>query len=223
MKIAEIILKSVNNFDDFHWSFEDEWTADIPSVVMVMGPNGSGKTTMLRSVCNLWHDFGLFLERKEYTVLSKKHGIFSGCCLAAIKIKGFLPESPTDIWIYGGQEDEVVEFTEQCQGAHRISGVPKNSQNNIFELVYTPPEFLKRGDIQKQHPWLDKLRNRFLKNRFGDEFDLPNIVFLESETRVLYQITDEFSAIPEKNPLTGCHDMRPQPAAKGIYKTIFLP
>ncbi|MDM8520184.1 ATP-binding protein [Anaerolineales bacterium HSG6] len=197
MKIAEIILKSVNNFDDFHWSFEDEWTEDIPSVVMVMGPNGSGKTTMLKVVAGLWLSFGGFIENKRL-VLSNKYSIFLDCDLAAIRIQNFLLTSTIDVWIYLGKEDAVIEFTEQCQGTHRISGIPTNQDKDVFEVVYTPPDILKKGDIQKEHPWLDSLRNRFFKNRFGDEFDLPNIVFLESETRVLSEITEEFSAIPDK-------------------------
>ncbi len=198
MQIAEIILESVNNFDRFRYSFEDDWTKKVPSTILVMGPNGSGKTTILRTVGNLWEAFGGFLKGRKY-ITPSRHSIFSNCRLAAIKIQGLLPEEPEDLWIYVGTEDAISEFTQQHQGTHRIVGIYSEQVDSTFEIGYVPPGDSDRTNIGKQQAWVDVLRKRFLKNRFGNKFDLPNLIFLESENRMLREIESEFSVIPEKN------------------------
>ena len=87
MKIKQIILKGVNNFEDFHYSFEDEWTQTIPDSLLLIGPNGCGKTTLLRSIGNLWEIFRIFLEDKTPKI--EHSSIFFNCQLAAIEIEDF--------------------------------------------------------------------------------------------------------------------------------------
>ncbi len=61
MKISQIILKGINNFEDFSYSFQDEWSQTIPNSILLRGPNGCGKTTTLRVIADLWQYLEVYL------------------------------------------------------------------------------------------------------------------------------------------------------------------
>ncbi len=48
MKIGQIILEDVNNFNNFHHSFEDEWSSTVPDALLLIGPNGCKTTTFVQ-------------------------------------------------------------------------------------------------------------------------------------------------------------------------------
>jgi predicted ATP-binding protein involved in virulence len=68
MKIRQIILKGVNNFEDFSYCFEDDWTKTIPGSILLMRPNGSGKSTLLKAISELWMALGTLLEEPDNIV-----------------------------------------------------------------------------------------------------------------------------------------------------------
>ena len=126
MKISRIILKGVNNFEDFDCSFEDEWSKSVPASLLLMGPNGSGKTTILRAIETLWINFGQFLEGQQNLHYLAEDSIFKKCRLAAMEIRDFSSETPEPVWVYFGELAEVKSILQNHQGSHRISGTLSN-------------------------------------------------------------------------------------------------
>ncbi len=49
MKVSRMILRGVGSFEDFDRSFVDSWTETVPNSLVLIGTNGSGKTTIINS------------------------------------------------------------------------------------------------------------------------------------------------------------------------------
>ena len=222
MKISKIILKGVNNFEDFTYSFEDNWAKTIPDALLLIGPNGCGKTTLLRSIGNLWAILGGFLERLPYMVLTNRFvepgkydgtfragdplnslviqraNIFAESPLAAMEINDFVPGMANPLWVYIGNDAEVSHFCQTCQHAHTIGGKrTTGDERNHVTINYQPPATGPNAAVASQQ-WIENIRERFIKNRMGGSADLANLIFLESETRTLPQIEEAYRVMPEK-------------------------
>lgn len=208
MKISQIILKGVNNFKGFGCSFEDDWSKSVPDSILLMGPNGSGKTTLLKAIGSLWELLGLFLEVPNQTDYAVDHDFFNDCKLAALAIRDFGPEISPLVWIYLGEKQEVDRFLASHQQDYKVGGVWKAqggagrlaATKNIARL-YEPSGDITQNLTSSSH-WFYKLRERYIKNILGGQSDLPNLLFLESETRNLPTIDEPFSVIPEKETFT---------------------
>ncbi len=202
MKISRIILKGVNNFEDFDYSFEDEWTQSIPDSLLLLGPNGSGKTTILRSIASLWDVFGELIEGTDPFLIMKRFEdkTLGYCRLATVKIEQFLADSKP-IWLYVGQEEQVnSEIRTKQKDSYKIGLAWRTDTNkkSISNHFIIPAGNSETDAVQMAELTLKNLRDRFIKNRLGGVYDLPNLVFLESEERNLYKIAeDTFSVVPE--------------------------
>ncbi|MCI0488017.1 MAG: ATP-binding protein [Blastocatellia bacterium] len=58
MRIAKIIIKGFQQFENFHLDLEDPETGLPPDKVCFIGPNATGKTTLLNLILVLLHDIG---------------------------------------------------------------------------------------------------------------------------------------------------------------------
>lgn len=201
MQIGQIILKGVNNFEDFDYPFEDDWTKTVPNALLLMGPNGAGKTTILRTIADLWDIFGAILEGSilQSTIRLKSYTFFN-CPFAAIKINDFLPELNEPVWVFMGNRNEVNRFINEQRHGHKIGGVwSASAQNNFTEWQLVFKDILGTESSDEIQSWIEGLRERFIDNRLGGRSDLPNMVILESENRTLPRIEETFSVIPEKD------------------------
>jgi|GEM_PF-685824 len=215
MQIRQVILKGVNNFEDFSHVFEDEWTKTVPDSVLLMGPNGGGKTTLLKSVANLWHNLSVLLERRNFTTF-KPHSIFHRTCFAAIEIESFLPEFPESLWICIGKKEDMDYFLKKNKSGYKIAIIwlsliadyiiqaslkpnTKTGKKKNFKIKYIYPGTSEFEKAEEEPLWIQELGEQFIKNKLGAISDLPNIVFLESEGRYLPETEEEeYSVIPER-------------------------
>ena len=224
MKIGQIILKGVNNFEDFRHSFEDAWTRTIPNSLLLLGPNGCGKTTLLRSIGNLWAILGGFLEKLPSMTLTDRFvetgkydgtfkigdplqslvirptSIFSECRLAAMEIRDFSADMTTPLWMYIGEPQDVASFLQSVNDAHKIGGIrTKDAEREHFTIEYIAPGQSAPDNSDASRQWVEQMQERFMKNRMGGRADLSNLIFLESETRILARIEEAYTVVPEKD------------------------
>jgi energy-coupling factor transporter ATP-binding protein EcfA2 len=62
MKIQRIYFNHVGPLGECVLDFTDNWTGDIHSRILLSGPNGCGKSTVLRAVAMLWDAAGYWLD-----------------------------------------------------------------------------------------------------------------------------------------------------------------
>lgn len=214
MKIRRVILKGVRNFKDFDRSIEDEWSGRVPDSLLLIGPNGSGKTTLLNAVADMWQTFANHL-RQDQTLSSSDLPLMgetlSNSELAAIEILD-LEDEP--VWICMGNEYACKQFMTSRENDHRVLSLRADAPGRQY-LNYIRPG-AKDGQAQRfSNIWQQKWAERLEKNVLGSKNDLPNIVYLESETRFLPTLTEKFSTIPEPEEYRWLARYEPTTSRKG--------
>lgn len=71
MKIKSIHTKKAGPLGDINLSFVNDWSEELESQILFTGPNGCGKSTVLRAVATLWDAVGYWLDHRK--VLPQKH------------------------------------------------------------------------------------------------------------------------------------------------------
>ena len=228
MQIRRMILKGVRNFVDFDCLFEDSWSGRVPDSLLLIGPNGSGKTTLLNVIADLWQ----FLAHCLHEEVPSPAGIvLQGMGLAAVEIIG-LEKNP--IWVYFSVADAFRELVAKEAGSYRVgaSFMPGTvaGETVLFETwTYSMPgvtdatEFAKPFDrsieVEEKHiqflNWLQKWEQRLTENILGKRQDLSNIVYLESETRIILPLSEKFSVQPESEEFRWLARYEPTTSRKG--------
>lgn len=234
MKISQIILKGVKNFDDFHYSFEDSWTQTVPEALLLMGPNGSGKTTLMRAIVGLCEAFGKFMEEARPTITeipleSDRLRVYQGCQIAAIEIKDF---ADNPIWIYisgnGAKGETINHFVKEFEEYDQF-GLYLFHKKSSCIMSYRPAGYSPSNPLNQSYNGNDislggreKLRESFLANRYGSRADLPNILFLPSEIRILSEPEENFAATPEKVVYNWLAEYRPATRREGSIENYLF-
>ena len=239
MKIRRVILKGVRNFKDFDRSFEDSWNGKIPGSLVLIGPNGSGKTTLLNVISGLWQllNDALIHEKNvirpsivgvEPSILTTIDSSLASARLAAIEIIEFLNAPP--FWLFAGSDPiEIKAFNRAYPQALRIGRlyeVDKTTGYPSWSYTYLEPGASKGQSIdvedETRPSWYSEWRERLVKNVYGKNHDLPNIVFLESETRLLLPVNDSTGMTPEPDEFQWLSRYEPGTSRKGSLQNYLF-
>jgi predicted ATPase len=196
MKIRRIVLKNVRNFVDFDYTFEDSWTGEIPDALLLIGPNGSGKTTILEVIAELWQLVAEYFQDSELHLPNP----LSYNSLAAIEIIGFEREP---LWVsFTGLSEQLPDFISTEIDAHRVAiwsrqDIPEGTTSLSSDYAEPGnPYFTYRWGEQMSH-WKQKWSQLLTQNILGKVSDLPNLVYLPSEIRQLLPVKEKFTVQPE--------------------------
>jgi len=217
MQIRRVILKDVRNFVDFDCTFEDRWGDRIPESLLLIGPNGSGKTTLLSVIADLWQTLANCLRAKEdlESSLALAGMILGELHFAAMEVLG-LETDP--LWVYAGEREACFQFVETHENSHRIglyNFFPASPSVVFQEYWYAAPGVADRGVVGEFSKWQQHWAQRLTENILGKRADLPNVVYLESETRVLLPVKEKFSVQPELEEFRWLARYAPTTARKG--------
>jgi predicted ATPase len=229
MKIRSIILKGVRNFKNFEQSFEDSWSGKIPDSLLLIGPNGSGKTTLLNVVAGLWQLLYDSLGNDEKDLDQKPFGIYLATAkLAAIEITGFLNTPP--FWLFAGNNleefDAFVQAHPQDLRIGRLYRIEAITYLAHWDNYYYLPGTNQAGETDATGAilptWYIEWRERLVQNVYGNKHDLPNLVFMESESRLLAPIKDSGGITPEPDEFQWLSRYEPSTSRKGSLQNYLF-
>lgn len=216
MKIRRIILKNVRNFVDFDYTFEDDWTGEIPDALLLVGPNGSGKTTILNSVTDLWELVFDYLQVLKPIKVPQAIQSLPANAVIAIEVTGI--EELSNWIIYRGKDVPKTTLISQIPlESHRIYVLPIYSHGPFLSIKYATPEetTLSIAPTSMQLEWQQRWLTILTENVLGKSANLPNIVYLESETRLIPTIEESFSIQPETEEYRWLARYQPTTSRKG--------
>jgi energy-coupling factor transporter ATP-binding protein EcfA2 len=175
MKIRTIHFQEVGPLGDQSISFVNDWDDSLETRTLLSGPNGCGKSTVLRAVAMLWEALGYWLDHGK--PLPKNHVArewlqrWGGC---AVVLQAVSPDVPLVGLAFGdlawcdkirAKQPDVSWLVESVAR----TGKPGNPTRNL--------SLPKEPWIQAWSEARKKMILSFDKNEF------PNVVFLDAEER----------------------------------------
>lgn len=73
MKIRTLEFTEAGPLGDQRFDFIDDWSGDVERRILFSGPNGCGKSTVLRAVAMLWEAAGYWLDHRK--TLPRSHPV----------------------------------------------------------------------------------------------------------------------------------------------------
>ena len=175
MKIRALYFEDVGPLGSQSIDLLNDWDDQIESRTLLSGPNGCGKSTVLRTVAMLWEALGYWLDQRK--VLPKSHAArewlqrWGGCAVV-------LRDVPRDGHVVGlifgdlawceSMRSQHADVMWLGEGAAR-TGKPGNPKREIF--IPSAPWIQEWSDARK------KMILSF------DKVDVPNVVFMDAEER----------------------------------------
>ncbi len=175
MKIKRIHFLDVGPLGEQALSMSDDWAGEIETKVLLSGPNGCGKSTVLRAVAMLWEALGYWLDHRK--ALPNAHAARAwlqrwGGCAVVFEELNVLP-TPVGL-IFGDlawcektmQASPEVAWVGECVAR---SGKPGNPKRDFFM-----PE--EAGFAR----WSDARKRMILG---FEPVEIPNLIFMDAEER----------------------------------------
>jgi hypothetical protein len=134
----------------------------------------------------------------------------------AIEVIG-LEEVP--LWIAIGLDQLLPSIANKMDG-YRMC-LLWSRQKHAFDRRIMPPGGTS-SDIQEIGQWLGRWANRMRENRMGKRLDLPNLLYLPSETRTLPQVQEPGTAQPEPREFHWIRRYSPTDRRKGSIENYLF-
>jgi energy-coupling factor transporter ATP-binding protein EcfA2 len=175
MKIQSIHFHDVGPLGDRVLELKSDWDGEVEKLVLLSGPNGCGKSTVLRAAAMLWDALGHWLTHRK--ILPKSHQArewlqrWGGCAV-------ILRDAPSDGRLVGLLFGDAA-WCKQLQD--RLPDVAW-----IGESVARTgkPGNPKREMFLPERDWLDRwsdARKRMVLT--FEKSEIPNVIFLDAEER----------------------------------------
>ena len=173
MHITHLYLNGVGPLTHSHLDLRDDWRGGAHSQVLLTGPNGCGKSTVLRAIAMLWEAAGWWLNRRS--VLPAKHVArvwlqrWQGVALILDHVAPYTEQPLGLIW---GDVEWVTEIRAKHQSVQWVGqAIAAPHQKDGYLLLPATD-------------WFDALTNGLRRMLLTyDKSDVPNIIYLDAEER----------------------------------------
>ncbi|MFT4928221.1 MAG: energy-coupling factor transporter ATP-binding protein EcfA2 [Phenylobacterium sp.] len=188
MKITAIHTKGVGPVNDGTISLVNAWTEEVEDKVLFTGPNGCGKSTVLRAVAMLWEATGYWLDRRK--VLPEDHPArvwlmrWQGI---AVVFDGIQPFTDQPTGLFFGSEQWLKQLEKEQPNVCWFGEKTLEIKEEPFFLKITTTVLERRLHLPEGEPsqlWLEKWsehRKRMILTH--DKVDGPNIIYFDAEER----------------------------------------
>lgn len=174
MHISHIYLKGVGPLADQCINLQNDWRGGVHSQILLTGPNGCGKSTVLRAIAMLWEAAGWWLEQRKN--LQPRHASrvwlqrWQGVAIIFDQLDSFTNQP---VGLIFGAEGWGMDLMNTHTNTHWLGELTGQSTSSLKSALHLPPT-----------NWLNNLteqRRRMLLSY--DHVEVPNIIYLDAEER----------------------------------------
>lgn len=213
MRIESIHLVDVGPFQERTIKFQDEWRGTLYDTVLFSGPNGCGKSTVLRAVAHLWQMAGVWLSNP---------GVKTPAYLAPRK---WLSQTRAVAVVFDAIGD--VKHVGLFWGDPVVLEQLKVVQPNVRWIGETKQVREGRGPraivvIHKGQDWIQALSKGYSQTILNGG-QLPNVIYLDGEERRWVKPTRGLSeVVPDDPSLRWLTTYRPTEDWKGQLESSLI-
>ncbi|MFW5640640.1 MAG: AAA family ATPase, partial [Thermodesulfobacteriota bacterium] len=171
MKIQEIYLDNIGQLNR-SCHFINEWRGTIHDRILFSGPNGSGKTLILKTIAMLWNALGHWLDHRAVTHAG---GPINQCIKneqSAAMVLTDIPHCKGPVILFFGNPNRLESISEKYADLPWIGETTSDHQGGKRSLKMPKETWIDA--------WADARRKLILS---FDESDTPNMVWFDAEER----------------------------------------
>lgn len=177
MRIKKLIFHKAGPLRERELDFTNDWRDEIETRILLSGPNGCGKSTVLRAVAMLWEALGYWLDQRK--PLPVDHPALAWCTrwggiAMVLQDCGFGENHDAQIGLIIGEMNWCGTVAGQAEDITWLgeSFLANKDEKTMF------------GHYWHDAPWLEQLSDKRKKMILGFEpSTLPNVIFMDAEDR----------------------------------------
>ena len=176
MRTDQFYLNRVGPISEQSFDFTDEWSGDVNTRSLFSGPNGCGKTIILRAIATLWDATGHWLDERK--VLPRREAAFEWLQRwggVAMLLSG-LPHTDLRVGRFFGETPYLERLRQLHPSGIEWIGEHSEADGN--------GEYTRRKLLVPKQRWVDEWAEYRRKMVLTfDDARTPNMIYLDAEER----------------------------------------